>query len=90
MENHYKQLTLPERYQIQSPCGLLFSARRIGDYLHRSNKTISLDLKRCPPGAYDAEAAHRNSQQRRKTATKFHKRADSVSRQVKSQMRPDR
>ena len=86
MENHYKQLTLPERYQIKSLCGLLFSARMIGDYLHRSNKTISLELKRCPPGAYDAEVAHRNSLQRRKTATKFHKRTDSVSRQVKSQL----
>ena len=84
--NPYKQLTLTERYQIQSLCGLVLSARRIGDYLHRSNKTISLELKRCPHGAYDAEAAHRNSLQRCKTATKSHKRTDSVSRQVKSQM----
>ena len=89
MGNPYKLLILPERYHIQSLCGLLFSARRIGDYPHRSNKMISLELKRYPPGAYDAEVAHRNSLQRRKTATKLHKRTDSVNRQLKSQLNLD-
>ena len=59
MGNPYKQLTPTERYQIQSLCGPVFSAHRIGDYLHRSNKAISLELKRCPPSAYDAEACAR-------------------------------
>jgi len=86
MGNSYKQLTLAERYQIQTLGTLVFSARRMGDYLNRSNKTISLELMRCHRGAYDAEEAHRHSLQKRKTATKFHKRTDAVSRQVKSQL----
>jgi len=72
MGNSYKQLTLAERYQIQSLGTLVFSARRMGGYLNRSNKTISLDLMRCYRGAYDAEEAHRHSLQKRKTATKFY------------------
>jgi len=86
MSNPYNQLTLTERYQIKALDELDYSARQIAEKLARSNKTISRELKCCPPGAYDAEAAQRNSLQRRKTATKFHKRTDSVSRQVKSHL----
>ncbi|MDP0589087.1 MAG: hypothetical protein QS748_07770 [Candidatus Endonucleobacter bathymodioli] len=50
MGNFYKQLTLAERYQIQSFGTLVFSARSIGGYLNSSNKTISLKLKRCHRG----------------------------------------
>ena len=85
MENHYKQLTLPERYQIQSLCELLFSARKIGDYLHRSISDL-LGTEALPPGAYGAEVAYLNNLQRRKTATKFYKITDFVIRQVKSQL----
>ncbi|MDP0589519.1 MAG: hypothetical protein QS748_10155 [Candidatus Endonucleobacter bathymodioli] len=84
MGNSYKQLTLAERYQIQYFRTLVFSASRSGGYLQHSNKAIFLELKRCHRGAYDAEKDHRHSLRRRKTATKFHKRTDAVSRQVKS------
>jgi len=83
MGNSYKQLTLAERYQIQSLCELDFSARRIGNRIQRSNKTISRELKRCPPNVYSADAAHIDSLQQRQEAAKFHKRTAPVIRQVK-------
>ncbi|MDP0589918.1 MAG: hypothetical protein QS748_12340 [Candidatus Endonucleobacter bathymodioli] len=51
----------------------VFSARRVGGYLQRCNKTISLELKRCRLGAYDEEETHRHSRQRRKTRPSFTK-----------------
>ena len=84
MGNPYKQLTLAERYHIQSLCELDFSARRIGKRIQRSNKTISRELKRCPPNEYSADSAHLDSLQQRKEAAKFHKRAAPVCRQVKA------
>ena len=45
-------------------------------FLQRSNKIISLELKRCHLGAYYAEEAHHHRLQRRKMATKFHKRTE--------------
>ena len=66
----YNQLTQIERYQIQTLHELQFSARAIAKKLDRSNKTISLELKRCH-GNYCAEMAHRLSQQKRQDASKY-------------------
>lgn len=52
--------------------------------MQRSSKTISRELKRCPPDAYSADAAHLDSLQQRKEATNFHKRVDPICRQVKA------
>ncbi|MDP0588654.1 MAG: hypothetical protein QS748_05435 [Candidatus Endonucleobacter bathymodioli] len=52
MVNSYKEKTLAERCQIQSIRMLVFSESNIGGYLHSSNTTISLDLKRCHLGDY--------------------------------------
>jgi len=84
MGNPYKQLTLAERYQIQSLCELDFSARSIGNRMQRSNKTISQELKRCPPNIYSADDAHLDSLRQRKEAAKFHKRTALVKLQVKA------
>ena len=66
----YNQLTQIERYQIQTLHELQFSARAIAKKLDRSNKTISLELKRCH-GNYCAEMAHRLSRQKRQDASKY-------------------
>ena len=83
MGNRYNQLTLSERYQIQALIGLEYSARQIGLRMSRSNKTISEELRRCPLGTYEAEAAHQGAGQRRQSAAKVHKRSAEVLRQVK-------
>jgi len=50
MGDHYNQLTLDERYQIQALNELDWSARSIATKLARSNKTISRELKRLESG----------------------------------------
>ena len=55
----YQQLTLEERYQIEVLNDMGLSARKIATYIHRGNKTVSQELKRCLPH-YCAETAHNN------------------------------
>ena len=74
MESIYTQLTLVERYQIESFVGLGFSARSIGLRLSRSNTTISRELSRCEGLPYDAEIAHQNALGKRHGAAKATKR----------------
>ena len=69
MGTHYNQLTLSERYQIQTYLSLDFSAREIAKKLDRSNKTISREINNCN-GRYCAETANRLSLHRRKKAPK--------------------
>jgi IS30 family transposase len=73
MGNQYKQLTLGERYQIEAWNSLSISAREIGKMLKRGNKSISIELLRCPIGSYCAEQAHRHAFQKRKFAKKHTK-----------------
>jgi len=69
MGDHYNQLTLDERYQIQALNELDWSARSIAIKLARSNKTISRELKRLESG-YCARQAADQAQQRRSQARK--------------------
>jgi IS30 family transposase len=75
MGNPYHQLTLTERYQIQALKELEYSARKIGQKIGRSNKTISGELQRCTAQAYSAETAHQGACQRRQQAPKAHKKS---------------
>ncbi|RYU51859.1 hypothetical protein ERW52_02065 [Aliivibrio finisterrensis] len=65
MGNQYKQLTLAERYQSEAWNSLSISAREIGKMLQRGNKSISIELLRCPIGSYGADQAHRHTFQKR-------------------------
>lgn len=84
MGNPYNQLTLPERYQIEALKELDYSARKIAERLKRSNKTISREIKRCPPGGYCAEAPDLDATTRRQEAPKAHKKSAVVIAQVKT------
>jgi IS30 family transposase len=64
----YKQLTQPERYQIESLCKLDYSARSIAIQLGRSNKTTSNELRRFKGRIYCAQAEHHQSVKRTSTA----------------------
>ena len=83
MGNPYNQLTLSERYQIQALKELEYSARKIGQKIRRSNKTISRELQRCQSQPYCAETAHQGACLRRQQAEKAHKKSAEVIRQTK-------
>ncbi|WP_376708484.1 helix-turn-helix domain-containing protein [Shewanella surugensis] len=55
MKNQYKQLTLKERYQIETLSKRNLSGRSIAKHLKRSNKAISNELQRCVHGHYCGE-----------------------------------
>ena len=74
----YKQLTLKERYQIETFLNMGLTARKIAIKLTRSNKTISIEIMRCKLGHYNAEIAHRDALAQRANATKFTKITQSV------------
>ncbi|MCL1125339.1 helix-turn-helix domain-containing protein, partial [Shewanella surugensis] len=57
MKNQYKQLTLKERYQIETLNKRNLSGRSIAKHLKRSNKAISNELQRCVHGHYCGETA---------------------------------
>ena len=73
MSSKYNQLTQDERYQIQALHGLFQSARAIGKVLHRSNKTISRELRRLKSGAYHAKQAQEDAHYKRHHAKKANK-----------------
>ncbi|MDP0589747.1 MAG: hypothetical protein QS748_11380 [Candidatus Endonucleobacter bathymodioli] len=54
--------------------------------MHRYNKTVTMELKHCNLGSYDAEEAHRNSLQKRKTVIKCAQSTNAVSGQAKSSL----
>jgi len=93
MTNTYRQLTLEQRYQIQSDLAAGFSvaetAQRIG--CHRS--TVYRELQRCPGRAYGARRAQNASTARRMAAYK-HSKFDAqlwatVCRQVERKLSPE-
>ena len=83
MNSQYKQLTLCERYQIESLRELGFSARKIADKMARGNKTIARELKRCPENDYAAEVAHAKATAAKSEARKFAKRGQVLIDKVK-------
>lgn len=84
MGNTYNQLTLGERYQIKVLNDQNLSARSIAKQLHRSNKTISEELKRCAKGEYCPETANAHAIIEKKSARKAQKRSATRLAQVKS------
>ena len=70
MGKQYSQLSFKERVQIQTYSELKFSARKIAAKIGRSNKTVTMELKRCDKGKYCAEQAHIKAV---KTKTTSHK-----------------
>ena len=70
MKPPYRQLTPPQRYQIQAylsaGCNQAMIARHLG--CHRS--TISRELARCPGPSYTAKVAQQASDERRRSAFK--------------------
>ena len=79
MTTSYKQLTQPERYQIEALCKLDYSARSVALQLGRSNKTISNELSRFEGLIYCAQTAHQQSAQRSSTAKKTNNCHDEVN-----------
>lgn len=73
MGKHYNQLTLEQRYHIQSQVELGISARQIARRLSISNKTVSRELKRCDTGAYDAKKAEVDKRLKQQSSTKYTK-----------------
>ncbi|WP_029681329.1 helix-turn-helix domain-containing protein, partial [Thioalkalivibrio sp. ALR17-21] len=72
---HYRQLTQEERYQISALRGLGRSQGAIARTLGRSPGTISRELKRNGDGGcYEARTAQKRTDQRRRSAHKWHKR----------------
>lgn len=93
MTNTYRQLTLDQRYQIQSDKAAGFSpaetAERIG--CHRS--TVYRELRRCPGATYSARRAQKASDLRRTYAykhTKFNEKLWArIARNVERQLSPE-
>ncbi|EDP99954.1 IS30 family transposase [Shewanella benthica] len=73
MATQYKQLTLKERYQIETLSKLEFSARKMALKLERGNKTIAEELARCLKQRYGTETAHRFADEKRRSAAKHSK-----------------
>lgn len=76
---HYRQLTLGERYQISTLNKLGYTQTAIAQTLKRNKSTISRELQRnsCVK-AYDASQAQRFSVNRRKKASKANKRCPEL------------
>lgn len=85
----YKQLTLKERYQIETFLGMSFSARQIAIKLNRSNKTISTEINRCDIGCYYAEFADKHAAHKRSHAAKFTKINQNIIEAVDSALAMD-
>ncbi len=62
----YKHLSLSQRYQIAASYRNGISAQQIAVQLARDPTTIRRELKRCEPGYYTPEQAHRHYRQSRK------------------------
>lgn len=84
IKNHYKQLTLKERYHIEIHRKEGLSAREIGLKINRSNKTISHELTHCKKDDYCAETAHRVALKIRQAANKHTKVTDKLKDTVRS------
>jgi IS30 family transposase len=79
-KNQYKQLTLEERFYIETELKLGVSTTKISQGLERARKTISNEIKRnsCPSGSYCFMSAKSLSDQRRSSATKADLRQDNL------------
>ena len=79
MKNPYKQLTLKERYQIETLSKQNLSARNIARHLKRGNKAISNELQRCALGHYCGGTAHAQATMNRQLAFKSKKITNKLS-----------
>lgn len=88
MGHHYRQLTQEERYQIGAMKGLGISQAEIARRLGRSASTVSRELGRnggCK--RYEAEAAQRKSDKRRRQARKYSKHTPALVAWVDARLR---
>lgn len=75
----YRQLTQEQRYQISALLVAGRSQRQIATVVGCHSSTISRELRRNGTSReYQADSAHRTSEQRRRQATKAHKRVHSL------------
>jgi len=73
MSTTYRQLTLEQRYQIQSDLAAGFSVTQTAARACCHRSTVYRELKRCPGSTYRANMAQQASQQRRSNAAKHSK-----------------
>lgn len=73
MSTTYRQLTLAQRYQIQSDLAAGFSVTETATRLACHRSTVYRELKRCPGSGYQANKAQQASQHRRRNAAKHSK-----------------
>ncbi len=90
----YRQLTQEQRYQISALLVAGKSQRQIATLLGCHSSTISRELRRNGTSqGYQADRAHRSSEQRRSLATKAHKQVytliDWVSSLIRKRWSPD-
>lgn len=78
MKKQYQQLTLKQRYHIQAQHEVGRSQKKIADSVNCNKSTISRELKRCPSGNYQAEQAHKNALNKRRSAAKATKKSPKL------------
>jgi IS30 family transposase len=81
-----RHLTLLERYQIQAGVEAEKSYSQIGAEIQRDKSTISREVKRCQPGAYQARKAHEQALERRHNAAKATKKQGWLYRTVRKML----
>ena len=79
MNRQYKQLTQPQRYQIEAFHDQGFSLRQIGERIRRHHSVVGRELERnSVNGHYCAETAHQLASLRRIQAKKASKRSSKI------------
>lgn len=93
MTNTYRQLTLDQRYQIQSDKAAGFSASETANRIGCHRSTVYRELSRCPGPCYGARRAQKASDLRRTCAYKQTKFNDqlwaTVTRSIERQLSPE-
>ncbi len=81
-----RQLTLGERYQIQTGLEAEKSYSQIAADIQRDKSTISREVRRCKPGAYRAQQAHQQALENRHNAAKATKKHGWLYRTVRKML----
>lgn len=93
MTNTYRQLTLDQRYQIQSDKAAGFSASQTANRIGCHRSTVYREFTRCPGPYYGARRAQKASDLRRTCAYKQTKFNDqlwaAVTRSIERQLSPE-
>jgi transposase, IS30 family len=93
MTNTYRQLTLDQRYQIQSDKAAGFSATETANRIGCHRSTVYRELKRCPGSSYGARRAQKASDLRRTCAYKHTKFSNQlwvrICRNIEAELSPE-